>query len=101
MYSSEQEKSWEKEDAHIRISIWNSMEYLVSSSLVYLDTAKQVWDRAKEMFSGIGNFRHAYNLRQAFFSLSPDDMLIEAFYSKFRNICEEIALSEPITSHIF
>ena len=27
----------------------------ISSSLVYLDMAKQVWDKAKEMFSGTGN----------------------------------------------
>ncbi|GFS34518.1 AGAMOUS-like 44 [Actinidia rufa] len=38
----------------------------------------QVCDRAEEMFSGIGNLRRTYDLHQAFFSLSPDDMLLEA-----------------------
>ena len=60
-----------------------------------------MWDRAEEMFSGIGNLRRTYDLHQAFFSLSLDDMLLEVFYGKFYNICEEIALSEPITFNIF
>ena len=55
------------------------MEPSVSSSLVYLDTAKQVWDRVKEMFFGIGNLCRTCDLHQAFFSLSPYDLSLEAF----------------------
>ena len=43
------------------------METSVSSSLVCLHTAKQVWDRVKEMFFGIGNLCRTYDLHQAFF----------------------------------
>ena len=33
-------------------------------------------------------------------SLSFDDLSLEAFYGKFRSICEEIDLSEPISLDI-
>ena len=76
------------------------MEPSVSSSLVNLDTAKQVWDKAKDMFSGVGNLRYTYDLHQVFFSHSLDDLPLEAFYDKLCSIREEIVLSVPITFDI-
>ena len=49
------------------------MEPSISSSLVYFLTAKEVLDRAKVMFSGVGNLHRTYDPHQAFFSLSFDD----------------------------
>ena len=34
--------AWKAEDAQIRVRLWNRMDTQISSSLVYLDTAKQV-----------------------------------------------------------
>ena len=34
---------WSAEDTQIRIQLWNSMESHISGSLVYLETAKQMW----------------------------------------------------------
>ena len=48
--------AWKKEDAQICIWLWKCMEPLISSSLVYLPRAKQLWDRAKEMFYGVNTF---------------------------------------------
>ena len=92
--------AWKAEDAQIRIRSWNSIESQISSSLVYLDTAKQVWDRAKEIFSGVDNLRCTHYLHQAFFFLSFDELSLEAFCGKFSSICKEIDLSEPISSEI-
>ena len=52
------------------------------------------------MFSGVGNLRHTYDLHQAFFSSSLDDMSLDDFYNKFRGICEEMHLSEPIFADV-
>ena len=38
---------WRVEDAQIRSCLWNSMESKISSSLVFLPTAKLVWEQAK------------------------------------------------------
>ena len=71
------------------------MEPPISSSLGYFLTNKEVRDRAKEMFSGLGNLRYTYDFHRAFFSLSLDDMSQKAFHCKFHSICEEINLSAP------
>ena len=44
--------------------------------------------------------RRSYDLHQAFFSISLDDMSLKEFYSKFCGICETIDLSEPITANV-
>ena len=63
---------------------------------MYLERAKQVWNRAKEMIYGVGNLRRSYDLHEAFFSIFLDDMSLEDYYGKFRGNWEEIDLSEPI-----
>ena len=67
------------------------MEPTISSSLMCLDTTKQVWNRAKEMFSRVGNLLRTYDLHPAFFFISIDDMSLEDLYDKFRGIGEEIS----------
>ena len=52
------------------------------------------------MFYGVGNLFRTYDLHRAFSSLSFDDMSLEDFYREVRGICEEIDLSEPITSDV-
>ena len=52
------------------------------------------------MFSGVGNLCRTYDLHQAFFSLSLDDLSLEAFIDKFRSICEKIDLNEHLSSDI-
>ena len=49
------------------LCMWNSIEPKISSSLIYLDKAKQVWTRTREMFPGVGNLSHTYDLHQASF----------------------------------
>ena len=46
---------WDAEDSHIRLCMWNSIETTFNSSLMYMDTVKQMWNRAKKMFSDVGN----------------------------------------------
>ena len=61
---------WGAEDAQIRIQLWNSMEPQISGSLVYLESAKQVWRQTQELYSGVNNLRRTYDLHQTYFSLS-------------------------------
>ena len=44
---------WRAEVAQIRSCLWNSMESKISCSLVFLPTAKLVWEQANELYSGV------------------------------------------------
>ncbi|GFS36933.1 hypothetical protein Acr_00g0048770 [Actinidia rufa] len=88
------------ENAQIRLCMWNTTEPQISSSLVSLTSAKQVWDQVNEMFSRVGNLRHSYNLHQTFFSLTLGDISLKDYYVRFQAVCEEINQSEPISSDV-
>ncbi|XP_058219066.1 uncharacterized protein LOC131329730 [Rhododendron vialii] len=93
-------ETWVSEDANIRSDLWNSMEEHIASTLVFLPTAKQVWTQAQEMYFGVNNLCRTYDLHQSFFSISQGDLSLEAYYSKFRGICEELNICEPISSDV-
>ncbi|XP_058180814.1 uncharacterized protein LOC131299213 [Rhododendron vialii] len=76
------------------------MEEHIASTLVFLPTAKQVWTQAQEMYSGVNNLRRTYDLHQSFFSISQGDLSLESYYAKFRGICEELNICEPISSDV-
>ncbi|GFY86734.1 hypothetical protein Acr_05g0003730 [Actinidia rufa] len=67
---------WLFDSMGICLRLWNSMEHKINRSLVYLDMAKQT------------------------FSLPFDDMSLENYYGQFWGICEEIDLSEPMSSDV-
>ncbi|XP_058193764.1 uncharacterized protein LOC131310639 isoform X2 [Rhododendron vialii] len=92
--------AWVSEDARIRSELWNSMEDHISSTLVFLPTAKQVWTQAQEMYSGVNNLRRTYDLHRSFFSISQGDLSLESYYAKFRGICEELNICEPISTDV-
>lgn len=50
------------EDAQIRSFLWKSMESKVSCNLVFLPSAKLVWEQAKELYSSVNNLRCIYKL---------------------------------------
>ena len=57
------------------------MEPKIGGSLVFLNTAKCMWNGAKEAYSRLDNLRRTYELHQIFFrmSLTLDDMSLEDY----------------------
>ena len=90
--------NWRAEDAQIRSHLWNSMESKINCSLVFLPTAKLVWEQAKELYSGVNNLKRIYDLHQNYFSLSLGDMSLEDYYNKFKGVREELNIYQPISS---
>ena len=68
---------WRAEDAQIRSCLWNSMEFKISCSLVFLPTTKLVWEQAKKLYSGVNNLKQIYDFHQNYFSLSLSDLSLE------------------------
>ena len=91
---------WRAEDAQIRSCSWNSMESKISCSLVFLPTTKLVWEQAKELYFGVNNLKQIYDLHQNYFSLSLSDMSLEDYYNKFKGVCEELNIYQPISSDV-
>ena len=91
---------WRVEDAQIRSCLWNSKVSKISCSLVFLPTAKLVWEQAKELYSSVNNLNRIYDLHQNYFSLSLSDMSLEDCYNKFKGVCEEFNIYQSISSDV-
>ena len=76
------------------------MESKINCSLVFLSTGKLVWEQAKELYSGVNNLKLIYDLHQNYFSLSLGDMFLEDYYNKFKGVCEELNIYQPISSDV-
>ena len=91
---------WKAEDAQIRSCFWNSMESKISCSLVFLPTTKLIWEQAKELYSSVNNLKRIYDLHQNYFSLSLSDLSLKDYYNKFKGVCEELNIYQPISSDV-
>ncbi|XP_058197539.1 uncharacterized protein LOC131313314 [Rhododendron vialii] len=93
-------RAWKAVDAHVRSELRNSMTEQVVSTLMFCDTAKEVWTQAKELYSGIDNLHRTYDLHRSFFDISQGADSFEDYYAKFRRICNELDICEPLSIDI-
>jgi hypothetical protein len=75
------------------------MKSTISCNLIFLSSAKLVWERAKEFYSYVNNLMQIYNF-QTYFSLTLNDLSLENYYAKIKGICEELKLYQPISSDV-
>ncbi|KAG2704847.1 hypothetical protein I3760_05G025500 [Carya illinoinensis] len=72
---------WEQEDTQICSLMLTSIEPNICTSLVYFDTAQEIWRHLKQMYSG-------------------GALGLEEYYSKVMGICEELKIYQPIISDV-
>ncbi|KAI8524834.1 hypothetical protein RHMOL_Rhmol13G0180800 [Rhododendron molle] len=58
-------RAWKAVDACFHSELWKSMTEQVASTLMFCDTAREVWTEAKELYSGVHNLRRTYDLHQS------------------------------------
>jgi gag-polypeptide of LTR copia-type len=56
-------QKWEADDGQVMSLFVNSLEIILQSQFMMLDIARQVWDRATEMYSQHGNHGEMYHLQ--------------------------------------
>lgn len=92
--------TWRATDANILVRMWGCIEPSILTHVVYSDTTKGAWELLREMFSGVDNLRRTYDLHQSFFSLAMDGSSLEDFYGRFRAVCDELDMAEPVTADV-
>ena len=73
----------------------HSIEPEISSSLILLSTAKEVWDHVHELFSK-GNDARIYQLKQQIATMKQGDSSVTSFYTSLRTLWEELAFYQPL-----
>ncbi|KAJ9554588.1 hypothetical protein OSB04_018633 [Centaurea solstitialis] len=80
---------------HIVISwILNTLSKEISPSVMYRDTAKEMWDELKERFSQ-GSSPRIYEIRREIVSLAQDQDSVSVYFTKLKGLSEELANYRP------
>ena len=93
--SSSQYGSWKRCDTMVLSWLLNSLSKEISASVIYLDTAFEVWQDLKERFSQ-SNGPRVYQLQKAIASLNQEQSSVSAFYTKLKGLWDELMNFRPI-----
>ncbi|KAK8941144.1 hypothetical protein KSP39_PZI010519 [Platanthera zijinensis] len=62
----------------------------VYHSYMLMDSAYEIWTRARETYSQIGNSTHVYELTRRMLELRQGSMTVSTYYSEFERISQEL-----------
>ncbi|XP_010252152.1 PREDICTED: rRNA 2'-O-methyltransferase fibrillarin-like isoform X1 [Nelumbo nucifera] len=77
--------------------LWNSMEPKISANFMFLDTAKDIWEHAKKLYSRQDNTTRVYQLYQEYFDLQQGNKTLEEYYANMKNLINELNVYHPLT----
>ena len=68
--------------------VWllNSMELEISYPYMYYQTAKEVWDKIKVVYSNHVNSSHKLEIRTQLYGLKQGDQTVTQFYNRLKTL---------------
>ncbi|XP_075645449.1 uncharacterized protein LOC142616489 [Castanea sativa] len=78
-------EDWESFNTMVLSWLINSMHFDVSSSIMYCETAREMWIELQNLFSQ-GNGPKIYNLQREISHISQNQMSVTEYYSKFKKL---------------
>lgn len=86
---------WTRSNDLVISWILNSINSEIRNSVVYMKTAKKIWDDLSARFSRT-NIPRLFGLRKDLADLKQDTLSISAYFTKFRCLLEELDTLSPI-----
>ena len=87
-------KDWQSYNTMVLSWLINSMHVDVSSSIMYCETAREMWLELKYLFSQ-GNGPKIYNLQREISHISQNQMTVTEYYTKFKHLWDQLLNFEP------
>ncbi|KAL0379315.1 UNVERIFIED_CONTAM: Retrovirus-related Pol polyprotein from transposon RE2 [Sesamum radiatum] len=75
----------------------NSMQESVSANIMFLTTAKDMWDTLHDMYSNEKNISRVFELYEKLFSLKQDGRSVFAYFTSLKGTADEILLYHPLS----
>ncbi|XP_077251755.1 uncharacterized protein LOC143890971 [Tasmannia lanceolata] len=88
---------WRQEDAMVRTLLWQSMASHISRLMMELATAKDIWEHAALMFSGVDNLTRICTTYSEWIGLDHRDLSLSDHYSRFITLCQRLDVFMPLT----
>ncbi|XP_077230056.1 uncharacterized protein LOC143863265 [Tasmannia lanceolata] len=84
----------------VRTLLWQSMASHISRPMMNLATAKDIWDHAAPMFSGVDNLTHICATYSEWIRLERRNSSLSDHYSRFIPLCQQLNVFMPLTSDL-
>ncbi|CAN6459508.1 unnamed protein product [Victoria cruziana] len=78
----------------------NSMEPAIAEGVLFLDSAKEIWDSLVEIYGGGQNLARVYMLQQEINKASKGARPFHLYLSSLKGMWDEIAQHRPLSSDI-
>jgi len=81
--------------------IWllNSLEEKISSSVMFLAIAKEMWDMPKVIYDNEKNLSRVFEIYERLFELKQRDRSVPEFYGKLKGLIDELEMHQPRETH--
>jgi len=76
----------------------NSLEEIISGSVMFLTTAKDMWDTLKVMYENENNSSRVSEIYECLFELKGDRSVLE-FYGKVKGLIDELEMHQPFVTN--
>jgi gag-polypeptide of LTR copia-type/Integrase core domain/Retrotransposon gag protein/GAG-pre-integrase domain len=86
---------WERCNTTVLSWMWNSVSKELTNSVIYLNTAKEVWDDLKERYAP-SNSVQIYQIKRSISSLSQGEVSVTAYYTSLKGFWDELCSIMPI-----
>ncbi|XP_042056533.1 uncharacterized protein LOC121801150 [Salvia splendens] len=82
--------TWYADDYSVMTWLLNSLEPAISQNIMYLDSAKAMWDALREMFFNDKNVSRVFELYEKLFSHTQDTQSVNDYFSTLKGLADEI-----------
>ncbi|XP_078148487.1 uncharacterized protein LOC144543910 [Carex rostrata] len=91
-------EEWETMDQMIMSWLLSTMEPKISSVLMYSDTSKEIWDKAKRRYGQQKNFAHIFSLKQEIAQIKQNGQSNNELVTEIMSKWEELNVYLPPTT---
>ena len=80
--------------------IWllNSLEKKISDSVMFLTTAKEMWDTLNVMYGNKKNPSRVFEIYEWLFELKQGDKSVAEFYREIKGLVDELETHQPVVT---
>ncbi|XP_020260332.1 uncharacterized protein LOC109836748 isoform X2 [Asparagus officinalis] len=87
--------SWLSSDYCVMTWLLNSMEAQISSSVMFLTTAKEMWDNLKIMYGNEKNVSRVFKIYERLFAFKQGDKSVPEFFGELKGLIDELEMHQP------
>jgi len=87
--------TWLTVDYYVMTWIFNSLEEKISCSVIFLTTAKEMWDTLKVMYDNKKNPSRVFEIYERLFELKQGGRSVPEFYNELKGLIDELEMHQP------